>query len=201
MMALIVIQEMCARMGVVTGKGLSDLIREKFGAKITFYLMIGMFLTNMGDAISNFAGVAAGMEIFGVSKFISVPISAFLVWWMVVKGTYKSVEKAFLVACVFYVSYIITGVIVKPDWGQVFQQFLNPQLSLQPSEMTMLIGVVGTTIAPWMQFYLQASIVEKGIKIEEYKFARFDVVLGAVTVHVVAFFIILVCAETIFKNG
>ena len=201
MIALIVVQEMCARMGVVTGKGLSDLIREKFGAKITFYLMIGMFLTNMGNAISNFAGVAAGMEIFGVSKFISVPISAFLVWWMVVKGTYKSVEKAFLVACVFYVSYIITGVIVKPDWGKVMNQFLNPQLSFNPSEMTMLIGLVGTTIAPWMQFYLQASIVEKGIKIEEYKFARFDVVLGSVVVHIVAFFIILVCAETLFKNG
>ena len=201
MIALIVIQEMCSRMGVVTGKGLSDLIREKFGAKITFYLMVGMFLTNMGNVLSEFAGVAAGMEVFGVNKFISVPVSAFLVWWMVVKGTYKSVEKVFLVACVFYISYIITGIIVKPDWGQVFQQFLNPQLSLQPSEMTMLIGLVGTTIAPWMQFYLQASIVEKGIKIEEYKFARFDVILGSVVVHIVAFFIILVCAETLFKNG
>jgi NRAMP (natural resistance-associated macrophage protein)-like metal ion transporter len=201
MIALIVIQEMCARMGVVTGKGLSDLIREKFGARITFYLMIGMFLTNMGNAISNFAGVAAGMEIFGVDKFISVPLSAFLVWWMVVKGTYKSVEKAFLVACVFYTSYIITGVIVKPDWGQVVEQFVNPQLSLQPSEMAMVIGLVGTTIAPWMQFYLQASIVEKGIKVEEYKFARFDVVMGSIVVHIVAFFIILVCAETLFKTG
>ena len=201
MISLIVIQEMCARMGVVTGKGLSDLIREKFGAKITFYLMIGVFLTNMGNVFSEFAGVAAGMEVFGVNKFISVPISAFLVWWMVVKGTYKSVEKAFLVACVFYISYIVTGVIVKPNWSQVVDQFLNPRLSFQPSEMTMLIGVVGTTIAPWMQFYLQASIVEKGIKIEEYKFARFDVVMGAVMVHVVAFFIILVCAETLFKNG
>jgi NRAMP (natural resistance-associated macrophage protein)-like metal ion transporter len=201
MISLIVIQEMCARMGVVTGKGLSDLIREKFGAKITFYLMIGVFLTNMGNVFSEFAGVAAGMEVFGVNKFISVPISAFLVWWMVVKGTYKSVEKAFLVACVFYISYIVTGVIVKPNWSEVVGHFLNPRLSLQPSEMTMLIGVVGTTIAPWMQFYLQASIVEKGIKIEEYKFARFDVVMGAVMVHVVAFFIILVCAETLFKNG
>ncbi|NWF93367.1 MAG: Nramp family divalent metal transporter [Syntrophaceae bacterium] len=201
MIALIVIQEMCARMGVVTGKGLSDLIREKFGAKITFYLMIGLFLTNMGNALSNFAGVAAGMEVFGVNKFISVPISAFLVWWMVVKGTYRFVEKAFLVACVFYISYIITGIIVKPDWGHVFEQFLRPHLSLDPSEMTMVIGLVGTTIAPWMQFYLQASIVEKGIKIEEYKFARFDVVLGSVVVHIVAFFIILVCAETLFKNG
>ena len=143
MIALIVIQEMCARMGVVTGKGLSDLIREKFGAKITFYLMIGVFLTNMGNVLSEFAGVAAGMEVFGVNKFISVPVSAFLVWWMVVKGTYKSVEKAFLVACVFYISYIITGIIVKPDWGHVFEQFLHPQLSLQPSEMTMLIGCGG----------------------------------------------------------
>jgi len=201
MIALIVIQEMCARMGVVTGKGLSDLIREKFGVKITFYLMIGVFLTNMGNVLSEFAGVAAGMEVFGVNKFISVPASAFLVWWMVVKGTYKSVEKAFLVACVFYLSYIVTGIIVKPDWGHVAEQFMNPQWSFQPSETTMLIGLVGTTIAPWMQFYLQASIVEKGIKIEDYKFARFDVVMGAVVVHIVAFFIILVCAETLFKNG
>jgi len=201
MIALIVIQEMCARMGVVTGKGLSDLIREKFGAKITFYLMIGLFLTNMGNALSNFAGIAAGMEIFGINRFISVPISAFLVWWMVVKGTYRFVEKAFLVACVFYLSYIVTGVIVKPDWGHVFEQFLRPQLSLDPAEMTMVIGLVGTTIAPWMQFYLQASVVEKGIKVEEYKFARFDVVMGSVIVHIVAFFIILVCAETLFKHG
>jgi NRAMP (natural resistance-associated macrophage protein)-like metal ion transporter len=201
MIALIVIQEMCSRMGVVTGKGLSDLIREKFGAKITFYLMVGMFLTNMGNVISEFAGVAAGMEVFGVNKFISVPLSAFLVWWIVVKGTYKSVEKAFLIACLFYISYIVTGIIVRPDWEKVIEQFLNPQLSLHPSEMTMLIGLVGTTIAPWMQFYLQASIVEKGIKIEEYKFARFDVVLGSVVVHIVAFFIILVCAETLFRNG
>ncbi len=201
MIALIVVQEMCARMGVVTGKGLSDLIREKFGARITFYLMMGVFLTNMGNVFSEFAGVAAGMEVFGINKFISVPISAFLVWWMVVKGTYKSIEKAFLVACVFYLSYIITGIIVKPNWEHVFQQFTHPRLSFDPREMTMLIGVVGTTIAPWMQFYLQASIVEKGIKIGEYKFARFDVVMGAVMVHVVAFFIILVCAETLFKNG
>ncbi|OGQ09923.1 MAG: Mn transporter [Deltaproteobacteria bacterium RBG_19FT_COMBO_46_12] len=201
MIALIVIQEMCARMGVVTGKGLSDLIREKFGAKITFYLMIGMFLTNMGNVFSEFAGIAAGMEVFGVNKFISVPLSAFLVWWMVVKGNYKSVEKAFLVACVFYISYIITGAIVKPDWNHVAEQFLHPQLTFTPPEITMVIGLVGTTIAPWMQFYLQASIVEKGIKIEDYKFARFDVVMGSVVVHIVAFFIILVCAETLFKNG
>jgi Mn2+/Fe2+ NRAMP family transporter len=141
------------------------------------------------------------MEVFGVSRFISVPLSAFLVWWMVVKGTYKSVEKAFLVACVFYVSYIVTGVIIKPDWGAVADHFIHPRLSLEPAEMTMVIGLVGTTIAPWMQFYLQASIVEKGIKIEDYRFARFDVVMGSVVVHIVAFFIILVCAETLYKAG
>jgi Mn2+/Fe2+ NRAMP family transporter len=201
MIALIVIQEMCARMGVVTGKGLSDLIREKFGAKITFYVVIGVFLTNMGNVLSEFAGVAAGFEVFGINKFISVPISAFLVWLMVVKGSYKSVEKAFLVACIFYLSYIVTGVIVRPNWGLVLDQFTNPRLNLDFPEITMVIGLVGTTIAPWMQFYLQASIVEKGIKIEEYKFARFDVVMGSIVVHIVAFFIILVCAETLFKNG
>lgn len=201
MIALIVVQEMCSRMGVVTGKGLQDLIREKFGAKITFYLMIGMFLTNVGNVISEFAGVAAGMEIFGVSKYVAVPVSAMLVWVMVVKGNYKQVEKVFLVACVFYVSYIITGVIVKPDWGEVLENFIRPQMSMTPVELTMVIGLVGTTIAPWMQFYLQASIVEKGVRIEEYKFARWDVIIGSIAVHVVAFFIILVCAETLHKNG
>ena len=201
MIALIVIQEMSARMGVVTGKGLSDLIREKFGAKITFYLMIGMFLTNMGNVIAQFAGLAAGMEIFGAHKFISVPISAFLVWWMVVRGTYKSVEKIFLFACVFYVAYIVTGIIVKPDWGHVTEQLLHPQLSLHPPKITMLIGLVGTTIAPWTQFYLQATMVEKGVKVEEYKFTRFDVVTGSVIAQIVAFFIILACAETLFKQG
>ena len=201
MIALIVIQEMSARMGVVTGKGLSDLIREKFGAKITFYLIIAMFFTNMGNVIAQFAGLAAGMEIFGANKLISVPISAFLMWWMVVKGTYKSLEKVFLAACVFYLSYIVTGIIVKPDWGHVAEQFLYPKLSFQPSEMAMMIGLVGTTVAPWTQFYLQATMVEKGVKVENYKFSRFDIVTGSVIAQVVAFFIILVCAETLFKNG
>ena len=201
LVALIVVQEMSARMGIVTGKGLSDLIRERFGAKITFYLMIGMFLTNMGNVIAQFAGIAAGMEVFGVNKLLSIPISAFLVWWMVIKGTYKSIEKVFLFACIFYLSYIITGIIVKPDWGTVAGRFLQPRLNLEPAEMTMMLGLVGTTIAPWTQFYLQASMVEKGARVEEYRFARLDVVMGAVVAQIVAFFIILVCAETLYKNG
>lgn len=199
--ALIIVQEMCARMGVVSGKGLSDLIRERFGAKATFYLMIALFLTNLGNTISEFAGVAASLEIFGVSKYLSVPVSAFFVWWLVVKGNYKSVEKVFLVACVFYASYIISGFMVRPDWGVIQTEFLTPTLHFDPEFLTMAVGVVGTTIAPWMQFYLQSSVVDKGLKAEDYQYARMDVIFGSVIVNVVAFFIIMLCALTIFQAG
>lgn len=199
--SLIVIQEMCARMGVVTGKGLSDLIRERFGARPTFYLMIALFLTNLGNAISNFAGVAASMEIFGLSKYFSVPVSAFFVWWLVVKGNYKSVEKIFLVACLFYISYIISGFMAKPDWGQIGTEILTPSLHWDKDLFTMAIALVGTTIAPWMQFYLQSSIVDKGLKVENYEYARMDVIAGSIVVNIVAFFIIMLCAITIFQAG
>jgi NRAMP (natural resistance-associated macrophage protein)-like metal ion transporter len=199
--ALIIIQEMCARMGVVSGKGLSDLIRERFGARITFYLMIVLFLTNLGNTISEFAGVAASMELFGVSKYISVPISAAIVWWLVVKGNYKSVEKVFLFACVFYLSYIISGFMGKPDWQAIGSSFLRPTIRFDTGWLTMAVGVIGTTIAPWMQFYLQSSVVDKGLKAEDYQYTRMDVIIGSVTVNVVAFFIIMLCAVTLFQNG
>ncbi len=200
-LVLILIQEMCARMGVVSGKGLSDLIRERFGAKVTFYLMILLFLANLGNTLSEFAGVAASMEIFGISKYISVPASAIFVWWLVVKGTYKSVEKAFLVACIFYLSYIISGFMGKPDWKEIGAAFVTPAFSFNPAFLTMVIGVIGTTIAPWMQFYLQSSIVDKGLKTEDYKYTRLDVIVGSFTVNIVAFFIIMLCAVTLFQNG
>jgi len=199
--ALIIVQEMCARMGVVSGKGLSDLIRERFGAKATFYLMIALFFTNLGNTVSEFAGVAASLEIFGVSKYFSVPVSAFFVWWLVVKGNYKSVEKVFLVACVFYISYIISGFMVRPDWTVIKNEFLTPTVRFDSRFLTMAVGVVGTTIAPWMQFYLQSSVVDKGLKAEDYQYARMDVILGSVIVNVVAFFIIMLCALTIFQAG
>ena len=199
--ALIIIQEMCARMGVVSGKGLSDLIRERFGAKATFYLMIALFLTNLGNTLSEFAGVAASLEIFGVSKYLSVPLSAFFVWWLVVKGSYKSVEKAFLVACLFYISYIVSGFLAGPDWGQIQTQLFTPTIRFEPGFLTMAVGVVGTTIAPWMQFYLQSSVVDKGLKTEDYQYARADVIFGSVIVNVVAFFIVMLCAVTIFQAG
>lgn len=199
--ALIIIQEMCARMGVVSGKGLSDLIRERFGARATFYLMIALFFTNLGNTISEFAGVAASLEIFGISKYLSVPVGAFLVWWLVVKGSYKSVEKVFLLACFFYISYIISGFLAKPDWLQIRTQFFTPTLRFEPEFLTMAVGLVGTTIAPWMQFYLQSSVVDKGLKAEDYQYARLDVIFGSVIVNLVAFFIILLCAVTIFQAG
>jgi NRAMP (natural resistance-associated macrophage protein)-like metal ion transporter len=199
--ALIIIQEMCARMGVVSGKGLSDLIRERFGARITVYLMIVLFLANLGNTISEFAGIAASLEIFGVSKYISVPLGAFFVWWLVVKGNYKSVEKVFLVACLFYISYIISGFMGKPDWGQIGKALITPTLRPDPAFLTMAVGIVGTTIAPWMQFYLQSSVVDKGLKADDYAYTRIDIIVGSFTVNIVAFFIIMLCAVTLFQNG
>ncbi len=201
MLVLVIVQEMSARMGVVTGKGLSDLIRERFGVKITVYLLFGILLTNFGNIIAEFAGVASSLEIFHVSKFISVPLSAIIVWLLVVKGSYRSVEKVFLFACLFYVTYIISGFLAKPDWGTIGASLVRPSLDFSPAALGMVIGLVGTTIAPWMQFYLQASIVEKNIPVRDYKHSRLDVIIGSFIVTVVAGFIVLTCAATIFKAG
>jgi NRAMP (natural resistance-associated macrophage protein)-like metal ion transporter len=201
MVALIIIQEMSARMGVVTGKGLSDLIRERFGVRITFYLLLALVLTNFGNVIAEFAGVASSLEIFYIPKYISIPISAFLVWLLVVKGTYRSVEKIFLFACLFYITYIVSGFLAKPDWDSVKNSLITPGLDFSPGSLGMLIALVGTTIAPWMQFYLQAAVVEKDIKVKDYKHSSLDVILGSLIVTIVAGFIILTCGATLFKSG
>lgn len=199
--ALVVIQEMCSRMGVVTGKGLADLIRERFGVKVTFYAMLIFLFSNLTNTISEFSGIAASCEIFGVSRYISLPIAAILVWWIVVKGTYKSVEKVFLGACLFYLSYIITGFMVHPQWGAVFKEAASPKFEFNKEYILMVMGIVGTTIAPWMQFYQQSSVVEKGIPLKDYKYARLDVIVGGIVVSVIAMFIVISCAATLFKNG
>jgi Mn2+/Fe2+ NRAMP family transporter len=198
---LIIIQEMCSRMGVVTGKGLADLIREKFGAKVTFYAMAIFLFSNFTNTVSEFSGIAASCEIFGVSRYISLPVSAVLIWWIVVKGTYKSVEKVFLAACLFYVAYIITGFMVKPDWDGILRGTFSPTFSLCQDFILMVMGVVGTTIAPWMQFYQQSTVVEKGIKLKDYRFARLDVIVGGIVVSIVAVFIVISCAATLFNSG
>ena len=199
--ALVVVQEMCARMGAVTGKGLSDLIRESFGLKVTFYVMIALFLTNLGNTVSEFAGIAAGMELFGVSRFISVPLAAVAVWLLIVKGTYRLVEKIFLVACLVYVAYPVAAFLAGPDWSAVGRGLVLPETSVTPESLTMIVGLVGTTIAPWMQFYQQASVVEKGITRENYAFCRMDVIVGCVMAVAVAFFIVVACAATIHQQG
>jgi Mn2+/Fe2+ NRAMP family transporter len=199
--ALIIIQEMCSRMAVVTGKGLADLIREEFGVRVTFYAMAVLVFSNLFNTISEFAGIAASAELFGINKYILVPACALFVWWLIVKGTYKSVEKVFLVACLFYVSYILSGFLSQPDWKEVASSSLRPQFKFDKAYLLMLIGVIGTTIAPWMQFYQQSSVVEKEIKIEKYKYSRLDVIIGAFVVNIVAIFIVVVCANTLFKNG
>ncbi len=199
--ALIVIQEMSARMGAITGKGLADLIRENFGAKVTFYAMLALLFTNLGNTMSEFSGVAASLEIFGVSKYISVPAAAIFVWLLVVKGNYKTVEKVFLVACLFYVTYIVSGFMAGPDWGTVGSELVSPEFHFDTPYIYMLIGIIGTTIAPWQLFFMQSSIVEKGIGPEHYKHSRWDAVIGCLMAGVVVFFIIVACAATIHPTG
>ncbi len=198
---LVVIQEMSARMGAVTGSGLADLIRENYGARITFYVMLALLITNLGNTMAEFAGVAASLQIFGLSKYITVPVAAFFVWFLVVKGTYKTVEKVFLIACLFYVAYIVSGFLAGPDWKEVGAQMISPSLSFDGPYLYMLIGVVGTTIAPWMQFYMQSAVVEKGIDVENYRHARLDVLIGCIMAGIVVFFIIVACAATLNKAG
>lgn len=192
--ALIVTQEMCSRMGAVTGKGLSDLIREEFGLRMTFGVMILLVLANLTNIMAEFAGVATSLDLFGVSKFISVPIAAVLVWFLAVKGNYRSIEKIFLFACTIYVAYIAAGFLIKPDWKTAMIYSVTPKLMLDSGYITMLIAMVGTTIAPWMQFYLQAAVVEKGVTPKEYRESRIEVIVGCVATSVIAFFIIVACA-------
>ena len=196
---LIVTQEMCSRMGAVTGKGLSDLIRENFGLRITFLVMAFLVVVNLTNVMSEFAGVASSLELFHISRYISVPLSAAAVWFLVVRWDYKSVEKIFLFACLLYVTYIISAFLVRPDWKEAAINSVRPVVIFEPAYIYMLIGLIGTTIAPWMQFYLQSAVVEKGITPGEYKASRVEVVVGCIMTDVVAFFIVVACAGAIWS--
>jgi NRAMP (natural resistance-associated macrophage protein)-like metal ion transporter len=198
---LVVTQEMNARMGAVTGKGLSDLIREEFGLRTTFVVMILLVIGNFTNVVAEFAGVASALELFHISKFISVPLAAIAVWLLVVKGTYASVERIFLGACVVYIAYIVAAVLINPDWEASALASVKPQLMWDVAYLTLLVGLVGTSVAPWMQFYLQAAVVEKGITVKDYKESRIEVIVGCLVMVVVAFFIIVACAAAIYKTG
>jgi len=198
---LLIIQEMNARMGIVTGKGLADLIRENAGVKVTFFIFIGLLVADLGNTTTEFAGVAGSMMIFGVSKYISVPISLALVWLLVVKGNYKIAERIFLVLSVSLLMYIVSALMGKPHWGEIGAAMIHPQVEFNVPYLAMVIGIIGTTIAPWMQFYMQSSVIEKGLKMRDYKYTLVDIVVGCLATVIVAFFIITACASTLHENG
>ena len=198
---LIVIQEMNARMGIVTGKGLADLIRENAGVKITFFIFIGLLIADIGNTTTEFAGVAGSMEVFGVSKYISVPVVGFLIWFLVVKGTYKIAERIFLLFSVSLLMYVVSAIMGKPHWSEIGHSVIHPQFEVNSQSISMIIGIIGTTIAPWMQFYMQSSVIEKGLKMKQYRYTLIDIVVGCIATVVVAFFIMVACASTLHENG
>jgi len=200
-LVLVIVQEMNARMGIVTGKGLADLIREYAGVKITFFIFIGLLVADIGNTTTEFAGVAGSMQVFNISKYISVPISALLVWWLVVKGTYKFSERVFLIFSAFLLVYVVSALLGKPHWHDIGQAMIKPDIKYTKDYLTIVIGIIGTTIAPWMQFYMQSAVIEKGLTISDYKYTLADVVIGSIITVVVAFFIIVACASTLHLNG
>jgi len=201
LIVLLVIQEMNARMGIVTGKGLSDLIRENAGVKVTFFIFIGLLLSNIGNTTTEFAGVAGSMEIFGVSKYISVPVAAILVWLLVVKGTYQIAERIFLIFSASLLTYVVSALMAKPQWSEIGSAIIRPGIEFNTKSITVVIALVGTTIAPWMQFYMQSSVIEKGLKMKNYKYTLIDIAVGCVVTVVVAFFIMVACGSTLHPNG
>ncbi|MDE2484698.1 MAG: divalent metal cation transporter [candidate division NC10 bacterium] len=199
--SLAVIQEMNARMGIFAGKGLAELIRERLGVRVTLVALSVLALANLANTVANFAGIAASTEIYGVSRYFSVPASALLLSWLVVKGTYRFVEKAFLVSSALYLVYAISAFLARPSWLEVLHETVRPNFHMDSAYLTMLITVVGTTIAPWMLFYLQSSVVDKGISTREFSYARADAYLGSVIAGVMMFFIIVACGATLFPHG
>jgi NRAMP (natural resistance-associated macrophage protein)-like metal ion transporter len=200
-LVLVVVQEMNARMGIVTGKGLADLIREYAGVKITFFIFVGLLIADIGNTTTEFAGVAGSMQVFDVSKYISVPLSAVLVWWLVVKGTYKFSERVFLLFSAFLLVYVVSALLGKPHWHDIGNAMIKPDIKFTKDYLVIVIGIIGTTIAPWMQFYMQSAVIEKGLKITDYKYTLADVIIGSIITVVVAFFIIVACASTLHVNG
>jgi len=200
--ALIVVQEMAARMGAVTGKGLSDLIREEFGFRATFFTMLVLGLADVGNIAAEFAGIASGLGIFGASKYITVPMGALLVWAVVLIGSYKPVERILLLFSLIYFCYPVSALMAHPNWIAAIRQTFVPTVQFKSSEyLVLVVGLVGTTITPWMQFYLQASIVEKGVTVRQYRLSRWDVIVGCFVTDIVAFFIVVACAATLHPNG
>jgi len=195
------VQEMCARMGAVTGKGLADLIRERFGVRWTAFVMLALLIANGGVTVSEFVGIAAATELFGVPRFISVPIAAISIWWLIVKGSYKRVERVFLLMTLVFLGYVVSAFLAEPEWGTVAAELVRPRFSLDRAYLFTLVAIVGTTISPYMQVYVQSSVVEKGVTPEEYQRTRIDVWVGTVFAILIVFFIVVSTAATLHKHG
>jgi len=200
-LALVIIQEMSARLGVVTGKGLADLIRESMGVRITTLILSLLVFVNLANTVSEFAGIAASLEIFSISKYVSVPLAALVVWLLILRSNYKLIERVFLVASAIYLAYVASGILARPVWGEVMQALATPKFQLNADYVTIFVTIIGTTIAPWMQFYQQSSIVDKGLNAQDYGYERIDVIVGSLFAVFVAGFIMIACAATLFKSG
>lgn len=199
--SFIIVQEMAGRMGAVTGKGFAALIRERFGVRPTFFAMLMLLASNAATTVAEFAGIAAAMELFGVSRYVSVPIAATVVWLLVVRGSYRNVEKVLLALSSVFIAYVIAAFMAGPDWGEVGRSFVTPRIIPDRTFVALSIGIAGTTIAPWMQFLLQSNIVDKGTTIKEWALARWDVMVGAASANVIACFIIITTATVLYPAG
>lgn len=200
-LSFVLVQEMSARLGAATGKGFSDLVRENFDLRATILMMTFMFLGNAGLVVTEFAGIAASLELFGITKYLSVPVAAVFIWWLIAKGSYHKVEKVFLVMSGLLISYIFAAILAKPDWGQVFHHMVTPTFSANPAHLLFTVALIGTTIAPFMQVYAQSAVVEKGITMSDFKLERIDTLVGTLFANLVACFIIIATGSTLFKAG
>ncbi len=199
--ALGIVQETCARMGAVTGKGLSDLIREQFGVRWMALVMLALLVANGGVTVSEFVGIAAATELFGVPRYISVPLAAFAIWWLVVKGSYKRVERVFLLMSLVFLGYIISAFLARPDWGELARQMVRPEIRFDAGYLFTVVALIGTTISPYMQVFVQSSVVEKGVTEEDYALTRADVWTGTAFAISVAFFIVVSTAAALHAHG
>ncbi len=199
--ALGIVQEMCARMGAVTGKGLSDLIRERFGVRWTAFVMLALLIANGGVTVSEFVGIAAALELLGIARYISVPIAAIAIWWLVVKGTYQRVERVFLAMSLVFLAYVVSAFLAHPPWTTVAMETVRPHFELTPAFLFTFVAVIGTTISPYMQVFIQSSVVEKGIRVENFRLMRIDVWVGTVLAILIVFFIIISTAATLHLHG
>ncbi|MBX7173769.1 MAG: divalent metal cation transporter [Pyrinomonadaceae bacterium] len=197
----IVAQEMCVRMGVVTGKGLSDLIREHFGVRWTALIMLALLIANTGIIVAEFVGIAQASELFGISRYFSVPLTAIAIWWLIVKGAPKTIEQIFLLMSLIFLTYIASAFLAKPEWNQVAHEFIKPSFSFQSGYLFTVMALIGTTITPFMQVFVQSSVVEKGLDKSDYKNARADAIIGVFFANIVAMFIVIATAATLHANG